>query len=154
MRRTLYVFGANQELVEALTKLGARFIVIGGLAVQFHVPGRHVDDLDLLIDPTVQTAKAVIAALSSNPMVMHSITVEELIQPKRMQIPAKVYFYADILTPGPDMVFEEHWAQAYESRIGSTPVKVASVTTLLELLSLSTEPKHADDIAHLKAGQG
>lgn len=152
MDKGLLTFGANQELVEALDRAGARFIIIGGLAVQFHVPDRQVDDLDVLIEPTLQTANAVIAALSSNPMVTHCITVEELTQPKR-QVCAKTYFYADILTPGPNMVFKDHWAQAHDARIGVTPVKVASVTTLLELLSHSTELKHIADAGRLRTCQ-
>jgi hypothetical protein len=145
MPTQLFTFGANQELVDALSNSGAHFIVIGGLAVHYHASERQVDDLDLLIEPSVTTAEKVITALSSCPLFKHSITVDQLLQPKRMQIPAKIYFYADILTPGQELDFHEHWGQAHDAKIGNTAVKMAS-TQMLKLykkpLDPSSQPSH------------
>mgnify|MGYP003460165463 CR=1 FL=1 len=104
MPKQLFTFGANQELVDSLDKLGARF----------------------------------------------SITVDQLLGSKKTQIPAKVYFNADILTAGEDANFDQFWEQAHDARIGNTPVKVASIGTLLLLLSQSDQPKHVQDAALLK----
>ena len=150
MTKQLFTFGANQELVNSLAHSGARFIVVGSLAVQYYVPSRRANDLDLLIEPSAETAEKVIAVLSSCPLIRHSITVDQIVQPKRIQIPAKIYFQADIITPGPDMSFDKQWQLARDAKLGSTTVKVASVETLLALLSQSTEPKHVQDIALLK----
>lgn len=48
------------------------------------------------------------------------------------------------------MSFDKQWQLARDAKLGSTTVKVASVETLLVLLSQSTEPKHVQDIALLK----
>ncbi|HEY6281663.1 MAG TPA: hypothetical protein VIW72_07740 [Burkholderiales bacterium] len=122
---------------------------MGGLAVQFYVPDRQVDDLDILIDPSQETAAKVIAALSS-PLFHHSITVEQLTQLKRIQVPVKIDFYLDILTPGPEIDFAQEWTLAREAKLGATPVRVAAIETLLKLLSGSQEPKHIRDIELLK----
>jgi hypothetical protein len=150
MPKQLFTFGANQELVDSLDKLGARFIIVGGLAVHCHAPEREVGDLDLLIERSSETAKKVIAVLSSCPLITHSITVDQLLGSKKTQIPAKVYFNADILTAGEDANFDQFWEQAHDARIGNTPVKVASIGTLLLLLSQSDQPKHVQDAALLK----
>lgn len=151
MTKQLFTLGANQELVDSLVNLGARFIIVGGLAVHYHAPERKVGDLDILIERPPDTAQKVIAVLSSCPLIQHSITTEQLLRPKKTQIPAKIYFNVDILTPGEEIDFDQHWSQAHDARVGNTPVKVAAVETLLLLLSLSTEPKHAQDIELLKA---
>ncbi|MFA7346941.1 MAG: hypothetical protein WCZ86_04180 [Desulfurivibrionaceae bacterium] len=149
MTKQLFTPGANQELVDSLVNLGARFIIVGGLAVHYHAPKRKVGDLDILIERSPDTAEKVIAVLSSCPLIQHSITTDQLLRPKRAQIPAKIYFNADILTPGEDIDFDQHWSRAHDARIGNTPVKVAAIETLLLLLSLSKEPKHVEDIALL-----
>lgn len=150
MPSELFTFGPNQELIDSLALLEARFIVIGGLAVHYHVPTRQVDDLDLLIEPSVTNAQKLIETISLCPLINHSITVNQLIQPQKIQIPLKIYFYADILTPGSDINFDEEWHQAHVSKIGQTTVKVAAIETLLKLLSQSTNSKHINDIRLLK----
>ncbi|MEP6958634.1 MAG: hypothetical protein ABI980_07875 [Nitrospirota bacterium] len=154
MPKQLFTLSTNQELVDSLVKLGARFIIVGGLAVHYHAPERKVGDLDLLIERSSETAEKVIAVLSSCPLIKHNITVGQLLRPKRVQIPAKVYFNADILTTGDDTNFDQYWEQAHDARIGNTPVKVAAVETLLLLLSQSDQPKHFQDIALLRQIKG
>lgn len=150
MKSEILTYGANLELVEALTKYKARFFIVGGTAVRYHVSERDAGDLDILIEPSVQTASAVISALSSSPLISTAdLTVEKLTQPQKIQIPAKIYYYADILKPASDFDFELHWAQTHDTRIGQIPVKVASVKTLLVLLADSNELKHANDISLL-----
>ena len=39
--------------------------MVGSLAVQYYVPSRRANDLDLLIEPSAETAEKVIAVLSS-----------------------------------------------------------------------------------------
>ena len=63
MPKQLPTFGANQGLVDSLVKLGARFIIVGGLAVHYHASERKVGDLDLLIKRSHETAEKVIAVL-------------------------------------------------------------------------------------------
>jgi len=155
MESEIFTLGANFELIEALTKYKARFLIIGGTAVRYHVSERDAGDLDILIEPSAQTAIAVISALSSNPLISTAgLTVEKLTQPQRIQIPAKIYYYADILKPAYDFDFDLHWAQAHDAMIGQIPVKVASVKTLLALLAYSNEPKHANDLSLLMSISG
>ena len=155
MQSEILTSSANFELVEALTKYSARFFIVGGTAVRYHLPERDSGDLDILIEPSAKTASAVISALSSCPLISTAdLTVEKLIQPQKIQIPAKIHFYADILKPAYDFDFDLHWAQAHDARIGQIPVKVASVKTLLALLVDSNEPKHASDISLLVSISG
>lgn len=148
----LFTFGRNQDFVDTLIGSAARFIVVGGLAVHFYVPDREVDDLDILIEPSQETAAKVISALSS-PLFQHSITVDQLTQLKRMRVPAKIDFYLDILTPGPEIDFAQEWTLAREAKLGATPVRVAAIETLFKLLSHSQEPKHLRDVELLKLVQ-
>lgn len=150
MLNQLHTFGGNIALVESLTQHGVRFLVVGGLAVHHHAPERQADDLDLLVEQTVEVARNVAAALTSI-NVQPEFTEEQFVNARRGQIKLKLYaLYADILTAGPDFDFDEHWHRAEDALLGHIPVKVASISTLFVLLAGSTEPKHAADIALLR----
>jgi hypothetical protein len=91
MEREIHIFGANIDLVKALEKYKARFFIVGGTAVRYHVPERDAGGLDILIEPTAQTASALISALSTCPLISTiELTVEKLTQPQKIQIPAKI----------------------------------------------------------------
>jgi hypothetical protein len=127
-------------------------MIVGGLAVKYYVPDREVDDLDILIEPSRDTAAKVLAALFS-PLLRHNITVDQLTQPKKSQISVKTDFYLDILTPGPTLEFGHEWAMAQQATLGATPVRIASIETLFKLLSFSQEPKHIRDTELLRIAQ-
>jgi hypothetical protein len=150
MTNQLHTFGGNLALVESLTQHGVRFLVVGGLAVHHHAPERQADDLDLLVEQTAEVARKLAAAFSSIGM-QPEFTEERFVNARWVQVRLKVQaLYADIVTAGRAFDFEEHWRRAEDALLGDTAVKVASVSTLLLLLSRSTEPKHAADIALLQ----
>jgi hypothetical protein len=152
MLRRLPDPGGNHELVDALVKFEVRFLIVGGLAIHYHVPERKADDLDLLLEPSLDTARKVIGVLLPHFPGSH-LTAEQLAKP-RVHLPLKGKgspFYADILTPDAEMNFAEHWERADEAIFGThTVVKVASIETILLRLSQVSEPKHVRDIELLK----
>jgi hypothetical protein len=150
MLNQLHTFGGNTALVESLTRHGVRFLVVGGLAVHHHAPERQPDDLDLLVEQTVEVARNVAAALISI-NVRPEFSEEEFVNARKVQIKLKFQaLYADIITAGSDFDFDEHWQQGREALIGYTVVKVAAIPTLLALLAGSDTPKHDADGALLR----
>ncbi|QLI80626.1 hypothetical protein HZU75_03260 [Chitinibacter fontanus] len=140
----LIVPNGNQKLIESLVGFGARFLVIGGVAVNFYIPSRVFNDLDILLEPTIETAKAVLKVLQ-----LHGIPpnfdAHRLTFPN-VQLPIKTNeFCADFLTPKNGFYFEQNWVDAHVVRVGKTAVKLASTNTLLELLADSPEEKHVVD---------
>jgi hypothetical protein len=148
--KELHTFGGNLPLVESLTRRGVRFLVVGGLAVHHHAPERQADDLDLLVEQTAEVARSVAAALISI-NVRPEFTEEQFVNARKVQIKLKLLaLYADIVTAGREFDFDEHWKQGHDALIGHTVVKVATVPTLLALLTGSDNPKHDADIVLLR----
>ncbi|MDI6813303.1 MAG: hypothetical protein QMD10_07150 [Desulfitobacteriaceae bacterium] len=52
-----------KKICRALNKKGAEYLIIGGLAMNFHGLTRMTHDIDLLIDPSPENIKKVIDAL-------------------------------------------------------------------------------------------
>jgi predicted nucleotidyltransferase len=47
------------DFLDALNNEGAAYVVIGAMAVTFHIPYRTTRDIDVLIGPTVENARRV-----------------------------------------------------------------------------------------------
>jgi hypothetical protein len=149
----LPVFGGNEPLAEALHRFGVRYLIVGGFGVHFHDTTRDVlgHDLDLLFDPTVENAEKLIVALGTLHVALPPDAATRLAAGTgKAGFPLKVMgFYADVLfEPGID--FAAQWNAGHDAHVGNVVVRVASARTLLERLTGSSEPKHADDAARLK----
>jgi hypothetical protein len=98
----LCTFHGNVPFVAALLKAEARFLVVGGLAVKFYRRDRVVDDLDLLIEPTVSNAERVLGALSKfDPT--HGRLPEELVAPG-IHLQLKTFLYPIIRNQSLDRI--------------------------------------------------
>lgn len=149
-REVVITWGPNQNVVRLLSESGARFMVIGGTAVRFHIPERREpNDLDLLVEPSPDLLKKLNAALARVGAPTVLATPEAFAQPNK-GFPEKSVCYMDVFTPIPGLNFAEHWALAEEAAMAytSTRVRVASISTLVLWLrhALSIEPERAKGI--------
>jgi hypothetical protein len=58
------MFKDFKELLSVLNAHGVRYLIIGGYAVSFHSQPRWTKDLDLLVNPDPENAKAAYTALA------------------------------------------------------------------------------------------
>jgi hypothetical protein len=150
--KELITFGGNQPLLDALVRVGVRFLVVGGGALRWHIPDRPIgsNDLDMLIESTVTNAAKVTTALAAIGLAGSELTPERLAQPRNTQVSLKVGgLWADIIT-NPELPFQKHWDRAECATMFGVTVKVASLQTMQLLLATSSEPKHAEDLALLE----
>jgi hypothetical protein len=52
------------DFLASLNREGVSYVVIGGIAVLFHIPYRTTRDIDILIEPTLDNAEKAHRALS------------------------------------------------------------------------------------------
>jgi hypothetical protein len=150
---------ANQRLVEALAEAQVPFIVIGGVAVQFHFPERVPDDLDIVVARTVEAGQRLLEALAAVGHPGH-FTAEEYAQGERRAgfplKPPKSVFNADVFRAEPWFNFEERWSEAHDALLLDTPVKVASKRALIMWIehAENLKPKHLRDLELLRGAAG
>ncbi len=142
-------------MIRSLDAAGVRFIVIGGLAMAWHCPGREADDADLLLDPTLENSKRVSEALRS--LGFRDIP-EATFARFGLQVPLKnASFYAELLTPkNGGVTYTEADADAADVRLFHIPVRLASVAALKRMKLHAVEcadgperQKHLDDLKRL-----
>ena len=67
------------DFLDALNKEGAAYVVIGGMAVMYHLPYRTTRDIDVLIEPTIENAHRVRRAVQRWGGFEPKFTAEEFI---------------------------------------------------------------------------
>ena len=141
-------FGANEELVRALSNAGVRFVVVGGLAVAWYCPERQADDMDLLVEPTSENSERIALVLTKLRIV--GFSPESFAKPG-LQVPLKQTFHAELLTPQQEApTFSEIEAGAVDAKLFNIPVRLASVLTLIEMKKRAVQSATEQQEKHLK----
>lgn len=151
--KQLVCSAANEGFIEALVDARVRFLVVGGLAVSHYVPERSTEDLDIWLgqsDANVRKAHALLVELVAPLGSKLMFGASALGARRKQQLPIKQHYNIDILTQGPEMDFTSAWRASSPALIGPFPVRIASISTLLEMLALSEQPKHIADITSLQ----
>lgn len=151
---SLYCTGANERIVKSFIDEGVEFIVIGGLAVSWYLPSRLADDMDLLVNPTVENSERIARALTNVGIHSHDRnSFAEL----GVQASIKKDFYCEIITPKHDgPTFGEIAKNALQAKLFRIPILIPSVSALIRLKEHavnsdeSIAEKHQNDIDLLK----
>ena len=148
----------NVEIVRQLDLVRARFLVVGGAAVAVHgcrAP-HEVDDLDLLIEPTLENAELVVGVLPAG-------GAQALFEPIALTRPLQhirirgLQGRLDILTPGPGIRFRDLLERSIPAVHGQVPVRVIAVDDLISMkeVAVARDPtnrdKHQRDLDCLRA---
>lgn len=146
--------GSNRKIVAAFSLYKVEFVVIGGLAVAWYCPQRHADDMDLLLNPTMDNSRKVSGALGS--LKLQGFNRDSFAK-SGLQVRLKEIFYAELLTPqanGPN--FSSIANNAIAAKLFDFPVLIASPASLIELKELAlsvgndNSHKHLADIEALR----
>ena len=98
-----------REFLRLLHSQNTRFLLIGAHALAFHAEARLTEDLDVFVEPTVENAIALRAALEHFGFA-NAATVEELATPDRVFMLGVKPWRIDILTGIDGVTFAEAWA--------------------------------------------
>lgn len=154
----IFVKHGNDELVRSLQSFCVNFIVVGGVAVAVHGcrDSLHVDDFDILVEPTIENSKNIISALK----LLHinvPFSAEDLARPL-IQVPLKcMHYWADILTPSCGVDFAQLVDRSVQARVGESFVLVIGRRDLVEMKKnaiatvVSDSSKHELDLMCLES---
>ena len=131
----LTTFGLNESLLTAFNDCKVKYMVVGGLAVKYYCANRKVNDLDLLVSPTMKNAINIAQAFAK----MDSQGLKEVdlckldyrkLSEFGVQIRLKKFLYVDILTPLPDFDFCTSYINSVEEKINDVPARIISCRDL------------------------
>lgn len=157
--------GDLHRIFAALAQAGARYVVVGGVAVVLHGHPRFTADLDLVLslDPeNVGRALEALRSLGYRPRA--PVPAEQLADPaiRAAWIEEKgltVFSFSSGTLPATEVdvfveepfPFEDAYRRGVRVDLGGAQVVIASIDDLIQLKRAANRPKDLEDIAALEA---
>jgi predicted nucleotidyltransferase len=136
---------AEHEVLTTLIQNNVRFLIIGGCAVTVHGYERGVGDLDLLVEPSVENAIYLLAALKE--LGLSGVALKRLAQAgKRLPLPR---YGVEIFTSLEGITFDEALARKATVKCGDFDVPVLSLEDVVRSKSGTGRVKDRRDIRRL-----
>jgi hypothetical protein len=136
------------ELFACLNARGVRAIVVGGYALAFHAKPRFTKDIDILIEPTMENAAALVRALEDFGFGGLGLTTEDFTRPGmvvQLGVPPN---RVDLMTSIDGVTFDEAWAGRAAGKYGDVSVCYLGRA---ELTRNKRASGRAQDLADLEA---
>lgn len=135
-------------ICRALNEAHARYLIIGGFAVNLHGYARGTMDLDLLIDPSAENVRKVKAALSKLPD-NAAAQVDDGDVERYVVVRVADEIVVDLMARAAGVTFEEAIKTAESQEIDGVSVPYASVSELIRTKD-TVRPKDKNDVLFLR----
>jgi hypothetical protein len=140
-----------EELFAFFNARNVKVLIVGGYAVAFHAKPRFTKDIDLWVEPTLENAERLLAALSDFGFGSLPLTVDDFTQPGRIvqlgQPPNRIDFMTSIQGLG----FEEAWKSRVEGQYGAERVFYLGRSDLMRNKELVARPQDQADLEWLRS---
>lgn len=152
------------SLLSALERAGARYVVVGGLAVILHGHLRGTADIDLVIELSPENCTKALDALAGVglrprlPVDMMQFADPEIrrdwVENRNMMVfqlwdPERPGRSVDVFVREP-FAFDDLWSKSLVREIQGAHVRIASIEHLIAMKRVAGRPRDLDDIAALE----
>lgn len=144
-----------EAFIAALNAHGVRYLVIGAHAVALHAKPRATKDLDILLEPSAENARRVLAALTEFfGGTDLGYTIEDLVSPRWIVqlgvAPVRIDLHSRI--PG-IRTFETAWSNRVDARFGAVEAHFLGLDDLLRAKKAAGRPQDRADARVLQRAQ-
>ena len=140
-KKLLSIFNAQKD----------KYLIVGSYAVSFHAQPRATADIDLLIKPNAENARAVYAALSEFGASLEGLTAGNFIERDKFFRMGQAPLMVDILPEIGGVDFDSAWQRRVEAVIDSQSGLKASFISSQDLIAAKLAAGRAQDIADVAA---
>lgn len=139
-----------REFVECLNSNGVEYLVVGALAVSWHGFPRYSADVDFFVQPSLDNASRVLAALVQFGFGSLAIGLEDLTTPGRVVQLGVEPNRIDLMTSISGVTFEEAWETRVLGDLDGIPVQFIGRAALLRNKESTGRPKDRIDVEELR----
>jgi hypothetical protein len=140
-----------KELLSTLNAHEAKYLVVGGFAVGFHSQPRATKDLDILIRPDAQNAKAVYDSLARFGAPLEGVTPHDLLDPDGFFRMGRAPVMIEILPFIKGVEFDDAWQRRVEIVIDRATGLTAFVLSREDLITAKLAVGRPQDLADVDA---
>ena len=145
------MFDDFKELLSIFNAQKVRYLIVGGYAVSFHAQPRATNDIDLLIKPDAENAKAVYAALSKFRAPLEGLTAENFIERDKFFRMGRAPVMVDIFPEISGVDFDRAWQRRVDAVIDPQSGLTASFISSEDLIAAKLAAGRPQDIADVAA---
>ena len=146
------LFDDSRDLLDALVEADADYLVVGAHALAAHGLPRATADFDVLVRPSAENARRVLAALVTfgAPVQQHGVGAEDLARPGtvyQLGLPPR---RIDVLTSISGVDFDEAWASRIVVNVEGRPVSIIGRDALIKNKLTTGRAKDLLDVEALR----
>lgn len=145
------MFDDFKELLSIFNAQKVKYLVVGGYAVSFHAQPRATNDIDLLIKPDAENAKAVYAALSQFAAPLEGLTAETFIERDKFFRMGRAPVMVDILPEISGVDFDRAWPRRVDAVIDPASGLTVSFISSQDLIAAKLAAGRPQDLADVAA---
>jgi hypothetical protein len=143
----------NEDFRDFFRLLNARsieFLVIGGVAYNFHAPPRATKDIDIWVNPEADNLRRLVAAIREFGFPAHEIDIDDLARSERVLMLGRVPNRIDVLTRPRGVDFAEAWSRRVVAHYGDVPIGLLALDDLIAAKRAAARPQDLADAARLE----
>jgi hypothetical protein len=145
------MFDGFKELLSIFNAQKVKYLIVGGYAVSFHAQPRATQDIDLLIKPDADNARAVYAALGKFGAPLDGLTAGDFIERDKFFRMGRAPVIVDILPEIKGIDFDRAWQNRVEAVIDPQSGLTASFISSKDLIAAKLAAGRPQDLADVAA---
>ena len=140
-----------REFLELLNSRGVDYVIVGAQSLAFHGRPRHTGDLDILVRPTPDNARLLLALLNQFGFEQSSFKETDFLQPEQIIQLGRVPHRIDLLTSLTGVTIDEAFDAKVSAIIDGLPVFVLGRDALIRNKRAVGRPQDLADLSALEA---
>ena len=145
------MFDDFKELLSTFNAQKVKYLIVGGYAVSFHAQPRATKDIDLLIKPDAENARAVYDALGKFGAPLDGLTADDFMVRDKFFRMGRAPVIVDILPEIEGIDFDRAWQNRVEAVIDRQSGLTASFISRVDLIASKLAAGRPQDIADAAA---
>ena len=141
------------EFVGSLIAHGVEFLIVGAYALAFHGAPRFTGDLDVFVQPTLDNAAKLLAAVRAFGFPVAELQPKDVIDPRRILQMGEEPVQIHVMSAISGVSWDEAWRNRVEGVCGSQRAPFLGRETFLQNKRASGRPKDIADIDALETGE-
>jgi hypothetical protein len=139
-----------KEFFRLLNTHSIEFLVIGGVAYNFHAPPRATKDIDVWVNPEPGNLTKLVAAIREFGFPTDEIDVEDLARSERVLMLGRVPNRIDVLTRPIGVDFQSAWSRRVLAHYGDEPIGLLSIDDLISSKRAAARAQDLADVSRLE----
>lgn len=135
-----------EELLELFNRHNVRYCIIGSFALAFHARSRYTKDLDILVEPSLQNARKILAALKDFGFGEPALSVQDFTEPGQIIQLGYEPVRIDIITSVEGVDFRKIWENRSSGKFGETIAFFIGLHDFIETKKKADRPQDRADL--------